>query len=109
MWENLDPNDTVSAFISVRKNLAVAVNGFPEHARCWGMDGEFQRRLANMVNVRVVLEPSVYGISLSRKEADGFFKSDKLKPGDASDGDSYRVRRGKSGGYRDYFSDEQNA
>jgi alcohol sulfotransferase len=47
--------------------------------------------------------------SLSRKEADGFFKSDKLKPSDASDGDSYKVRRGKIGGYRDYFSDEQNA
>jgi glycosyltransferase involved in cell wall biosynthesis len=47
--------------------------------------------------------------SLSRKEADGFFKSDKLKPSDASDGDSYKVRLGKLGGYRDYFSDEQNA
>ena len=47
--------------------------------------------------------------SLSRKDADGFFSSDKLKPSDASDGDSYKVRRGKSGGYRDYLSDEQNA
>lgn len=46
--------------------------------------------------------------SLSRKEANGFFKSDKLKPSDASDGDSFKVRRGKIGGYRDYFSDDQN-
>ena len=41
--------------------------------------------------------------------SDGFFKSDKLKPGDASDGDSYKVRRRQSGGCRDYLSDEQNA
>jgi glycosyltransferase involved in cell wall biosynthesis len=61
-WENLDPNDAVSAFISVRKELAVAVNGFAEQARCWGMDGEFQRRLSSMANVRVVFEPSVYAI-----------------------------------------------
>lgn len=60
--ENLDPNEAVSAFISVRKELAVAVNGFPEQARCWGMDGEFQRRLSSMANVRVVFEPSVYAI-----------------------------------------------
>lgn len=47
--------------------------------------------------------------SLARKEADGFFKSDNLKPSNASDADSYKVRRGKIGGYRDYFNDEQNA
>ena len=47
--------------------------------------------------------------SLSRKEANGFFKSDKLKPSNASDGDSFKVRRGKIGGYRDYFDAEQNA
>ena len=41
--------------------------------------------------------------------SDGFFKSDKLKPGDASDGDSHEVRLGESRGYRNYFSDEQNA
>jgi len=60
--ENLDPNDAVSAFISVRKELAVAVNGFAEQARCWGMDDEFQRRLSSMANVVVVFEPSVYAI-----------------------------------------------
>lgn len=47
--------------------------------------------------------------SLSRKEADGFFKSNKLKPSNPDDGDSYKVRRGKIGGYRDYFNDDQIA
>jgi glycosyltransferase involved in cell wall biosynthesis len=60
--DNLDPNEAVSAFISVRKELAVEVDGFPEQARCWGMDGEFQRRLATLANVRVVFEPAVYAI-----------------------------------------------
>jgi len=46
--------------------------------------------------------------NLSRKEADGFFNSDKLKPTDVKDGNSYKVRRGKIGGYRDYFDDQQN-
>ncbi len=35
------------------------------------------------------------------------FKSKKLKPADKSDYDSYKTRRGKVGGYRDYFSEEQ--
>ena len=47
--------------------------------------------------------------SLSRKEADGFFKSNKLKPSNPDDVDSYKVRRGKIGGYRDYFNEDQNA
>lgn len=47
--------------------------------------------------------------NLSRKEADGFFNTDKLRPTDKTDGDTYKVRRGKIGGYRDYFDDEQNA
>lgn len=41
--------------------------------------------------------------SLSRKEVDGFFKSNKLKPSNPDDGDSYKVRRGKIGGCQDYF------
>ena len=47
--------------------------------------------------------------NLSRKERDGFFKSDILRPGDAGGGDSHKVRRGKIGGYRDYFTDNQSA
>ena len=31
----------------------------------------------------------------------------RLRPGDASNQDSYKVRRGKVGGYRDYFEDDE--
>ena len=47
--------------------------------------------------------------SLSRKEANGFFKSNNLQPRNVGDRDSYKVRRGKIGGYRDYFDDGQIA
>lgn len=33
----------------------------------------------------------------------------RMKPGDADNPDSFKVRRAKVGGYRDYFTDEQNA
>ncbi len=33
----------------------------------------------------------------------------RLRPGDASNQDSYKVRRGKVGGYRDYFEDDEIA
>ncbi len=44
-------------------------------------------------------------------EARAFYKraGNRMKPGDASNADSFKVRRAKVGGYRDYFSDEQNA
>ncbi|MCU7960881.1 MAG: sulfotransferase domain-containing protein [gamma proteobacterium symbiont of Bathyaustriella thionipta] len=47
--------------------------------------------------------------SLARKEADGFFNSDKMKSKNTADGNSSKVRRGKVGGYRDYFDARQNA
>jgi hypothetical protein len=31
----------------------------------------------------------------------------RMMPGDKNNPDSYKVRRAKVGGYRDYFSDEQ--
>jgi hypothetical protein len=34
---------------------------------------------------------------------------DRMKPRDASNLDSYKVRRAKVGGYRDYFTDDENA
>lgn len=34
---------------------------------------------------------------------------DRMKPGNVNNPDSYKVRRAKVGGYRDYFTDEQNA
>ncbi len=60
--ENLRPKDAPSAFISVRRDLAIAVDGFPSHAYCYGMDYEFQRRLVEIVGVRIVFEPKVYAI-----------------------------------------------
>lgn len=40
---------------------------------------------------------------LREKEAAGFFATDKLRPGALDDPDSFKVRRGKVGGWRDYF------
>lgn len=45
--------------------------------------------------------------SLKEKERENFFDSKRLRPADARDPDSYKVRRGKVGGYRDYFNDDQ--
>jgi hypothetical protein len=57
MRENPDPNDAVSASVSVGKDLAMTVTGVPEHGRFRGMDGEFQRRLSSMANVRGYSNP----------------------------------------------------
>jgi hypothetical protein len=46
--------------------------------------------------------------SLSRKEKTGFFQSGSMRPTDPRDSGSFKVRRGKVGGYRDYFTAEQN-
>jgi Sulfotransferase domain len=47
--------------------------------------------------------------NLRAKEASGFFETSRLHPGDGADPDSFKVRRGKVGGYRDYFTAEQLA
>ena len=41
--------------------------------------------------------------NLARKEATGFFNSRRMQPGDVSDPNTFKVRRGQVGGYRDYF------
>jgi hypothetical protein len=46
--------------------------------------------------------------SLSRKEKTGFFNSGRMQPTNPEDAGSRKVRRGKVGGYRDYFTAEQN-
>ena len=46
---------------------------------------------------------------LKERERSGFFEGKRLKPGDLADPDSFKVRRGKVGGYRDYFTAEQIA
>lgn len=45
--------------------------------------------------------------SLKRKERENFFQNSRLKARNVEDPDSYKVRRGKVGGYRDYFNDEE--
>lgn len=47
--------------------------------------------------------------SLRQKEAQGFFTTTRLRPRDAGNPDSFKVRRGRVGGYRDYFNAEQLA
>jgi hypothetical protein len=45
--------------------------------------------------------------SLKRKERENYFKNSRLQARNAEDPDSFKVRRGKVGGYRDYFPAEQ--
>lgn len=45
--------------------------------------------------------------SLARKEVNGFFQSGRMRPTNPRKSGSFKVRRGKVGGYRDYFSPEQ--
>ena len=47
--------------------------------------------------------------SLSRKEKDGFFASGRMRPTKPEDAATFKVRRGKVGGYRDYFTEQENA
>lgn len=47
--------------------------------------------------------------SLARKEAQGFFATGRLQPKDEADRNTYKVRRGKVGGYREDFTPEQIA
>lgn len=44
---------------------------------------------------------------LKQKERENFFHNSRLTPRNADDPDSYKVRRAKVGGYRDYFDDTQ--
>jgi hypothetical protein len=47
--------------------------------------------------------------NLKELERKDFFKNSRLKPRDPNDPDSFKVRRGKVGGYRDYFDEAQIA
>ncbi|MEM7022318.1 MAG: sulfotransferase domain-containing protein [Pseudomonadota bacterium] len=47
--------------------------------------------------------------NLQSKERQGFFEGDRLRPGSAGDPKSFKVRRGKVGGYQDEFTAEQLA
>lgn len=45
--------------------------------------------------------------ALKRKERENYFQNSRLQAANVEDPDSYKVRRGKVGGYRDYFSDAE--
>ena len=47
--------------------------------------------------------------NLKSREAGRFFASERLRPVDQADPDSFKVRRGAIGGYRDYFDRQQLA
>lgn len=47
--------------------------------------------------------------NLREKESGRFFDTERLRPTDSADPDSFKVRRGKVGGYRDYFNAAQLA
>jgi alcohol sulfotransferase len=42
--------------------------------------------------------------NLQKREREGFYENGALRPADPSNPNSFKVRRGKVGGYRDYFS-----
>jgi hypothetical protein len=42
--------------------------------------------------------------TMQERERNGFFASERLRPGRSGATDSYKVRRGKIGGYRDYLT-----
>jgi alcohol sulfotransferase len=44
---------------------------------------------------------------MQAREREGFFASDRLRPADAADTETFKVRRGKIGGYRDYLDPDQ--
>ena len=60
--QSLEPGEAVGAFMSVRRDLALAVDGFAEQVKAYGLDGEFKRRLVRIAGVRIVFEPSVFAI-----------------------------------------------
>ncbi len=45
--------------------------------------------------------------NMKKMEREDYFKSKKLKPGNPSDPDSFKVRKGEVGGYVNYFNDEE--
>ena len=47
--------------------------------------------------------------NLARKEAQGFFSGRRIAATDPGNPDSFKVRRGKVGGYREYFGAEEAA
>jgi hypothetical protein len=62
----------------------------------------------NMAMFQEALEFSRFD-NMQKLEAAGAFDSKILHPGDVRDPESFKVRRGKVGGYREYLSAEDQA
>ena len=62
----------------------------------------------NEEQVREAVEFAAYD-NMKKMEQDKFFKGSgaRVKPGDKDNPQSFKVRKAKVGGYRDYFTDEQ--
>ena len=45
--------------------------------------------------------------NMRKLETSSVFSSGRMKPGDKNNPESFKVRRAKVGGYRDYFEDDQ--
>jgi len=60
--------------------------------------------------VREAVEFAAYD-NMKKMEQEKFFKGSgaRVKPGDKDNPQSFKVRKAKVGGYRDYFTDEQCA
>jgi hypothetical protein len=60
--------------------------------------------------VREAVEFAAYD-NMKKMEQEKFFKGSgaRVKPGDSDNPQSFKVRKAKVGGYRDYFTDEQCA
>jgi len=71
---------------------------------------DFMQVDASDADVEAAVEYSSYE-NMKKMEGSSQFRlsGDRLKPGDKGNPDSFKVRRAKVGGYRDYFDDQQVA
>jgi hypothetical protein len=102
-------NEWAEELPKVRNRLVVRYEDMRADCR-----GEFRRILTWMGQnpTQAEVDQSVEFASfdnLKEMEARRAFKSagKRMAPGDKSDPDSYKVRRAKVGGYRDYFNDDE--
>ncbi len=71
---------------------------------------EFVDSPADAAQVKGAVEFASVANARKLEARDRFWRSgSRLRPGDPANPDSYKVRRAKVGGYRDYFDDEQRA
>lgn len=82
----------------MRKDLQAIMKQVFEFVGTPGTDEQIAQAVefASMENMKKMEEKRVFWLSGAR-----------VKPGDKNNPDSFKVRRGKVGGYRDYFDDQQ--